>query len=166
MPAKISHPKKVVNIYRSYFSQVKWITFRLDGEPGKRVEFEFFVDDVAIEMKEALALDYKPQILDKKQAPERRDALIIRHSAASYYNIDQIVKSLPIPTSQRILKFRGLHFPIFDFPKTRDELMGYSLVVLIDVDPYVMPMEHVQWLSDFAASGGGLLFCGGPNTCG
>ena len=162
----LEHPKHVRNVYRSYFSTVKWITFRLDGEPGKRVEFEFRVDDVVLEMKEPQGLDYRPEIVDKDLTPPRRDVLIIKHSGTGYYNIDEVVKSLPIPTDQRVLLFRGLHFPIFRFPASRDELMRYSLVVLVDVDPYVIPMEHIQWLSDFVASGGGLLVCGGPNTFG
>ncbi|NOZ22353.1 MAG: hypothetical protein GXP25_14835, partial [Planctomycetes bacterium] len=162
----MQHPKRIVNIYKSYFSAAKWITFRLEGKPGNRVEFEFFADDVEIALREPAILNYKPRIAEKDLTPVRRDVLIIRHSAASYYNFDHIVESLPFPTGQRVLKFRGLHFPIFGFPESRDALMRYALVILVDVDPYVIPMEHIQWLSDFVASGGGLLFCGGPNTFG
>ena len=161
-----SSRRRPVNLYRSFFSTAKWMTLRLDGEPGAPVDLEFRVDDIEIELKEPTGRDYKPQIVAKPQAPDRRDVLIIKNSAAAYYNFEDVVRSLPVPTSQRVLKFRGLHFPIFGFPRTRAELMRFALIVFVDVDPYVLPMQHVQWLSDFAASGGGLLFCGGPNTFG
>ena len=158
--------KHVRNIYNSYFSTAKWMTLRLEGEEGTPVDFEFSVDDVVIEFKEPSGLDYKPRIVEKAPAPPRRAVLIVKNSAAGYYNFEDIVRSLPLPTSQQFVEFRGLHFPIFGFPESRGELMRYGLIILVDVDPYVMPMEHVQWISDFVASGGGLLFCGGPNTFG
>ena len=62
--------------------------------------------------------------------------------------------------------FRGLHFPIFGFPASREELLRYGLIVLVDVDPYVFGWEQVQWIADLVASGGSILVCGGPNTFG
>jgi uncharacterized membrane protein len=38
------------------------------------------------------------------------------------------------------------------------------MVALVDVDPYVLTLQQVKTLADFVASGGGLLFVGGPNT--
>jgi len=159
------HRKSLVNIYRSFFATAKWMTLRLDGEPGTTVDFEFRVDDIRVEMKEPHDLGYTPHVVARKR-PARHKALIIRNSAAALYDLDDIVRSLPFPTDQRVLRFRGLHFPIFGFPASRDELMAHSLLVLVDVDPYVLPLEQVKWICDFVASGGGLLFCGGPNTFG
>ena len=161
----VRHRKRIVNIYRSFFDTAKWMTMRLDGDQGTTVDFEFFVDDIVVEMSEPQDLDYTPQITKKGRGRTTR-ALIIKNSAASFHNFEDIVRSLPFPTEQRVLKFRGLHFPIFGFPRSRAELMRSDLIVFVDVDPYVMPLEHIQWVSDFVASGGGLLFCGGPNTFG
>ena len=162
----LARPKRLVNVYRSYFDTVKHLTLRLDGEQGTAVRFELLVDDVVAELKEPLARDYEPHITDRPRPDGPRSALIIKNSAACYYHLERVVRSLPLPTAARVLKFRGLHFPVFGFPRTRAELMGVSLVALVDVDPYVLSMEQAQWLADLVASGGGLLVCGGPNTLG
>ena len=91
---------------------------------------------------------------------------LIKQSAAGYYNFEEVVESLPGNKQVQIGLFRGSHLPIYTFPKTEEELFSYDLVIIADVDPYVLTNQQARMLSDFVASGGGLLFTGGPHTFG
>lgn len=49
-----------------------------------------------------------------------------------------------------------------DFPKSRDELFGFDLVILGDLSPSRLKPEQVEWLTEFAGNrGGGLVFIDG-----
>ncbi len=161
----LDRPKKIVNIYANYFSRAREITFRIDDEDTTNIEFDFFVSDIGFELKEAVTAKYGPaaRSLD---AHKGVNTLVIKQSAAGYYGIEKAARSVPNSGRVTRLLFRGLHFPIFGFPAAFDELSTYDVVVLVDVDPYVLTLEQVKMLSDFVASGGGMLFAGGPNTFG
>lgn len=160
----IGRPQRLVNIYGTYFSRLKEITFRIDDEDAANLEFDFFLDHIRLELKEPETVEYTPQILPRLRLRNGVPrALVLRHSAAGYYGVARTLRDW---WRVKVGLFRGLHFPIWEFPTTRAELLAYDLVVLADVDPYVLTNEQVEWLADFVASGGGLLFIGGPNTFG
>jgi len=158
-------PSRIRNIYGVIFLPVKQVTFRLDDEDTTNVEFDLCIDDFRLHPKRQVAADYEPRLspLAKRATPR---VLVVRQSAAGYYNIEEALESMPEQPETRLSLFRGLHLPLSRFPATRDELFTYDAVVMIDVDPYVVTGPQLQWLVDLVASGGGLFFVAGPNTMG
>ena len=157
--------EKPRNIYNSMFAKPTCLTFRLDDDNATPIEFDFCVDDIRLELKEAVDQPYTPRPRPRERRPLRR-ALLITHSTASYYFVREALEAIEPEVEIQRRFFRGLHFPVFGFPKTSDELFAFDCVVLVDVDPYVLTREQVEWLCDYVASGGGLLFVAGPNTLG
>lgn len=154
--------KKPVNIYRTYFHALREFTFRFGAAQGHEVESEFSVADIRLHPKSPLDWDYEPRFAPRP-ARSLGKALLVTHSAAGFYFVREALEAQKVTVDRRF--FRGLHFPIFDFPSA-DAMQDYDLVVLVDVDPYVLTRLQIESLCDFVASGGGLLFVGGPTTLG
>ncbi|MCX6900961.1 MAG: hypothetical protein NT105_19985 [Verrucomicrobia bacterium] len=149
------------NIYSAYFHPLKELTFRIGVAEGQAFEGDFAVANIRLYPKSPPDWQYKPRVSPRKSGNLSR-ALLITHSAASFYFVRETLEALGTTVDRRL--FRGLHFPIFDFPASSREMMGYDLVALVDVDPYVLTRAQVEMLCDYVASGGGLLFMGGPTT--
>ncbi|MFA7006094.1 MAG: hypothetical protein WC429_18765 [Verrucomicrobiia bacterium] len=149
------------NIYSAYFHPLKELTFRIGVTEGQAFEGDFAVASIRLHPKSPPDWQYKPRISPRKTGNLRR-ALLVTHSAASFYFVRETLESLGVTVERRL--FRGLHFPIFGFPTSVRELMNYDLVAMVDVDPYVLTRAQVEMLCDYVASGGGLLFVGGPTT--
>ena len=152
-----------INIYSNYFNSIKELTFRFGGVQGQAYDGEFWVSEICLHAKAPDDWSYQPRITPRPTGSLRR-ALVITHSAASFYFVREALEAMKVKVDRRL--FRGLHFPIFGFPATEKELFGYDVVALVDVDPYVLTRQQVEWLCDYVASGGGLLFAGGPTTLG
>lgn len=53
--------------------------------------------------------------------------------------------------------------PLFEFPRNKEELFAYHLVILGDVEPTALTSEQKQWLVEFVDDlGGGIVFVAGP----
>jgi uncharacterized membrane protein len=150
------------NIYKTYFDPLIELTFRFGAAEGQAFDGEFRVAALTLHPRAADA-PYAAQLTPRRPDGLHR-ALLVTHSAASFYFVREALETLGVSVDRRL--FRGLHFPIFGFPASRQELFAYDLVALVDVDPYVLTRSQVEWLCDYTASGGGLLFVGGPNTLG
>ncbi len=158
-------PAHIRNVYNWILKPTTQITFRMQAADDTPVEFDFYVDDIRLHPKPRLAFDYAPRVsrLHRGAAPR---FLFVRQAAAGYYRIEDALRSLPQKPQIHLARFRGLHLPLSGFPATRDALFGFDAVVMVDVDPYVVTPEQMRWLTDYVASGGGLLFVAGPNTFG
>ena len=150
------------NVYTTYFDPLIELTFRFGASEGQAFDAEFRVAALTLHPKGA-AGPYAPQITPRAPAGLRR-ALLVTQSAASFYFVREVLEAQGVRVDRRF--FRGLHFPVFGFPASRQELFDYDVVALVDVDPYVLTRAQIEGLCDYTASGGGLLFIGGPNTLG
>ncbi|MBM4085536.1 MAG: hypothetical protein FJ272_12155, partial [Planctomycetes bacterium] len=155
--------EKPVNIYINYFESLKELTFRFGAEQDKGFDGEFWVSAIRFHAKSPPDWKHEPRITPR-QASGLRRALLITHSAASFYFVRETMEALGVAVDRRL--FRGLHFPVFGFPGGTTELFNSEMIALVDVDPYVLTRGQVELLCDYVASGGGLLFVAGPNTLG
>ncbi|HUS80601.1 MAG TPA: hypothetical protein VM283_04985, partial [Armatimonadota bacterium] len=151
------------NIYRYIFGEVQQVTLRLDDVDDRNARFALLVDDIRVTLDQPRVESYQPTKLDLRR-DERLDVLVIRHSAAGYYDIEGAARALDPSARVDTYLFRGLHFPLWGFPEGVENLLGYDVIVLVDVDPWVMTAEQAQWIADLAHSGAGLVVFGGPNT--
>lgn len=151
------------NIYRSIFASVKQVTFRLDDIDDHNAQFDLLVDDLVVTLDQARAENYEPTRLNLRR-DDRLDVLVITHSAAGYYGIEQAARALDPNARVDTYLFRGLHFPLWGFPESVDALLGYDVIALVDVDPWCMTTQQASWLADLVRSGAGMIVFGGPNT--
>jgi uncharacterized membrane protein len=151
------------NIYGSIFASVKQVTLRLDDIDDHNAQFDLLVDDLVVTLDQARAESYEPTRLDLRR-DDRLDVLVITHSAAGYYNIKQAARALDPNARVDTYLFRGLHFPLWGFPESVDELLGYDVIALVDVDPWCMTTEQASWLANLVRSGAAMIVFGGPNT--
>jgi len=160
---EVQKRERIVNIYDRLFGKVQELTFRLDDVDDRNATLALWVTDLRVTFREATPEDYRPTV-HPRPPDERLDVLILQHAAEGFYDFDAAARSLDANARVTILPFRGLHFPLWGFPATFDELLAYDVVVFGDLDPYVLTAEQARWLADAVASGVGLLVCGGPNT--
>lgn len=157
----------VRNVYRTLFDQpdVIEVTFRLGEQPGARAAGFIELAGAVLEMEEAGADEpYLPQPAIRT-VNDTLDVFVVRHSMDGYLDAPEAAAFLPGAQVTEAL-FRGLHFPIFEFPATRDALLRYDVIVLDDVDPYVLTTAQLHWLADAVHAGVGLLVMLGPNSGG
>ena len=158
---RLDHFAEPRNIYSAYFHPLKELTFRIGVTDGQAFEGDFAVANIRLRPKSPPDWQYQPRVSPRKTGNLSR-ALLVTHSAASFYFVRETLEALGVEVERRL--FRGLHFPVFGFPASSREMMDYDLVALVDVDPYVLTRAQVEMLCDYVASGGGLLFVGGPTT--
>lgn len=151
------------NIYNSIFADIQQVTLRLDDVDEINSSFSLLVDDIQVTLDQPRVETYQPTERTLLR-DGRLDVLLIRQSAAGYYDIEAAARALDPDARVDTYLFRGLHFPLWGFPERIEDLLGYDLIVLVDVDPWVMTAEQAQWLADMTYSGAGLIVFGGPNT--
>lgn len=151
------------NIYNSIFADIQQVTLRLDDVDEINSSFSLLVDDIRITLDQPRVETYQPSERTLRR-DGRLDVLLIRQSAAGYYDIEAAARTLDPDARVDSYLFRGLHFPLWGFPERIEDLVGYDLIVFVDVDPWVMTAEQAQWLADLAYSGAGMIVFGGPNT--
>ncbi len=151
------------NIYNSIFADIQQVTLRLDDVDDLNSNFALMVDDIRVTLDQPRTDTYQPTERSIRR-DGRLDVLVIRQSAAGYYDIEAAARALDPDARVATYLFRGLHFPLWGFPERVDDLLGYDLIVLVDVDPWVMSAEQAQWLADMTYSGAGMIVFGGPNT--
>ncbi len=153
----------VRNVYRYVFGKVQQVTLRLDDVDDRNAQFALLVDDLKFTTEEAATETYEPTDYQLRR-DDRLDLLLITDSTAGYYDIKQAARGLDPQARVDTYLFRGLHFPLWGFPASVDELLGYDVIAIVDVDPWVMTPEQATWLADLVHSGAGMVFFGGPNT--
>lgn len=158
----------VRNIWGKVFGDVREMTFRLDDIDNQNAHFTLQVDDLVVTMDEAgTEQAYTPKDYTLKR-DGRLDVLTIKHATAGYYSLDPVIATLDPKANVRSFPFKGLHFSLdlFGFPKSIEPLLNTDLIILVDVDPFVMSPGQAAWLADLVHSGAGLLFFGGQETLG
>jgi len=161
--------ESVRNIWGSIFGTVKQLTFRLDDVDNVNEQFTFLVDDVVVTSDEPAEQAYTPRQLTLKRDKEL-DVLLIHHAAASpaTYNLWYALRSVYSEGNTVVsgYPFKGLHFSLdlFGFPQDLDSLNNTDLIVLMDVDPFIMSAEQAARLADLVYSGAGLVCFGGNET--
>ncbi|PIX45790.1 MAG: hypothetical protein COZ57_14295 [Armatimonadetes bacterium CG_4_8_14_3_um_filter_66_20] len=163
---------KVRNVYGvilgggADLGKVEQFTFRLDDVDDLNARGALWVSDIAFEVEpDAQESPYTPQVLERH--PDKRlDLLNICHNGDGFYDFDKAALLLDGKANIVTSSFHGLHFPIWDFPKTREALLRFDVIVLGDVDPWVFTAEQLHWIADAVHSGVGLLACTGPQSFG
>ncbi|MGC9318172.1 MAG: glutamine amidotransferase [Armatimonadota bacterium] len=151
------------NIYNAIFGEIQQVTLRLDDIDERNSEFLLLVDEIALFVEEAPQPEWSPT-QHQLRPNDRLDVLLITHSTAGFYNIEEAARALdPDARVDRYL-FRGLHFPLWGFPEGVEALLDYDAIVMIDVDPWVLSQQQADWLGSLVHSGVGLVFLGGPET--
>ncbi len=158
-------PGRQLNVYSFFLETPGQITFRLQSRNGAKLQAELLLADIRLQLKPVPARDYQPQVRPRSVGQDTH-LLLASQSAAGYYGIEEAARLLPGPVTVDRAWFRGLHLPLEGFPTTWAALAPYHALVFVDVDPFVMTVAQRELLADYVASGGGLLFCGGPNTLG
>jgi len=151
------------NVYRNIFGEIQQVTLRLDDVDDRNSDFLLQVDEITLTVEEPPQETYQPT--DRQLARDGRlDVLVLTHSTAGFYNVGEAAYAIdPDARVDRYL-FRGLHFPLWGLPERVDELLGYDLIVMVDVDPWALSADQARWLADVVHSGAGMVFFGGPET--
>ncbi len=155
------------NVYRHLAeTELIELTFRLGAQPGQTAQGHLHLADITLDVNDqAVDRPYAPQPSARPPHAGLR-VLDLSHGGDGFYRIAAAARRLD-PRAEVIgSPFRGLHFPLWRFPRTRAELLGYDVVFVGDVDPWVFTAEQVQWLADAVHSGVGLLVGSGPNSFG
>ncbi|MEN6642983.1 MAG: hypothetical protein ABFE08_11095 [Armatimonadia bacterium] len=159
----------VRNIWGRVFGEVTQLTFRLDDVDNRNAQFTLLVDDLVAEVDQTSQASYTPTTYNLKR-DNKLDVLMIKHSAAGHYQLEeQIVRTgegFKDGSDLTSYPFKGLHFglDLYGFPKTIDPLLKTDLIVLVDVDPFILTPQQATWLADLVHSGAGMIFFGGMET--
>ena len=169
-----THPgSNVRNVYGTLFGSVQELTFRLDDVDAENAEFALRVDAIRLHTRQPVATPYTPKAGVRREN-ERLDILYLKHSAEGFFPLEDAARftaGMLYPAREDRTRlsidtqlFRGLHFPFFGFPASREEVLAHDVIAMLDVDPYVLTWDQATWIADAVASGAGLLFVAGPNT--
>ncbi len=168
LPVDLLGPR-VRNVYQSLFSPlaVTELTFRLDDVDDTNACGYLDVADLSLEMAPEPGADvsYTPTA-SARSAAEHLRLFAVPHGADGWYDFGPAARRVDPGAEVLESPFRGLHFPIWGFPGTRDGLLAFDVVALGDVDPWVLTVDQSHWLADAVHSGVGLLVCGGPWSLG
>ncbi|NUQ00432.1 MAG: hypothetical protein HUU35_11325, partial [Armatimonadetes bacterium] len=159
---------RITNIYSRLFEDqhVQELTFRLDDVDHQNAAGTLHLADLSLVVEaDGSEQPYTP-VTSPRPAAARLRLLNIVHGADGWYDFDLAARRLDPAAEVLSSPFRGLHFPIWDFPASRAELLSYDLIVLGDVDPWVLTDTQVRWLVDAVHSGAGLLVGGGHHSLG
>ncbi len=99
---------------------------------------------------------------------------LVKASDGGFFRVESSLRSLPEEVKIRTSLFMGHPYPLsYPFPKRVDMnvqgfvgLMGYDLVVLVNVDPEVLSVKEQRDLISYVEAGGGLLLIGGVHSLG
>ncbi len=167
LDARLFGPK-VVNVYRNDVSgrgiELQQVTFRLDDVDALNARGALWLGPITFELaEEAVDEPYTPKPADRRPGPHLK-VLDLVHSADGWYRFEQAARRLDPRAKVVTSRFHGLHFPLWEFPATRDELLSFDVVIVADVDPWVMTRQQLEWLADAVHGGVGLLVGSGPNS--
>lgn len=154
----------VRNIWGQVFGSIREITFRMQERPqAQDTEFALLLDDIELVLRQPEDRVYEPQVHERPRNPAPR-ILLLKHSAAGYYDIEQAIAHAAPTADVDTFLFRGLQFEFFGFPATLEGVLAYDAVIMLDVDPFMMSWDQCVWVADTVASGAHLVLLGGPNS--
>lgn len=158
-------PTSVRNIWTRLFQSVKQVTFRLDDLDADNSQFSLLLDDVRFELTEAPDAPYTPQAYALTKHEGLR-VLQLRHAAAGHYQVEPVARWLDRRAQVRTFPFKGLHFglDLYGYPASVKGLLDTDLIVMVDVDPFILTPAQARDLADLVYSGTGLVFLGGYET--
>lgn len=167
LDARLLGPR-VVNVYNADVTgrgvELQQVTFRLDDVDTLNARGALWLGPITFELaEETVDAPYTPRPAARTPGPDLR-VLELVHSADGWYRFAQAALLADARAEVVTSRFRGLHFPFWEFPPTRDELLRYDVVVMADVDPWVMTRQQIEWLADAVHGGVGLLVGAGPNS--
>jgi hypothetical protein len=155
---------QVRNIWGTVLSTVREITFRLDDIDSQNAELSLLLSDVELVLANPPATQAYLPTVHSRPAHEGTRVLLLKHRAAGYYHLEDALQQIDPAARVDTYYYRGLHFELFGFPTSLDQLLQYDLIVLLDVDPFIMTHEQCTWVADAVASGASLLVFAGPVT--
>lgn len=155
---------KARNIWGSVFGSIRQMTFRLDDEEGRSGDAVLLIDDIEMDLREAIEEGtYVPQA-SPRPVNEHPRVLFITHRAAGHYGVEEAIHAIAPDAAIDTFHYRGLHFELFGFPESRGEILAYDAIILLNVDPFTMTSEQCCWIADAVHSGMRLLLFGGSVT--
>ncbi|MBT3377368.1 MAG: hypothetical protein HN742_06015 [Lentisphaerae bacterium] len=154
----------VRNIWGSVFGSIRQMTFRLDDEEGRKGDAVLLIDGIEMDLREALAEgDFIPKP-SPRPVNEHPRVLLITHRAAGHYGVEEAIAAVAPDATVDTFHYRGLHFEMFGFPESREGVLAYDAVIMLNVDPFIMTSAQCCWLADAVHSGTRLLLFGGSVT--
>ncbi len=149
------------NVWADIDARIYQLTFCLSGGNCRGT---FFVDDIrfvlAGPMKEESYIP-KSSARPVNAAPK---VLLLKHRAAGFYHLPEAFTAIAPDVQITTCLYRGPQFEFFNFPKTREDLLAYDAIVLLDIDPVVLTDEQTRWLADTVHSGSRMVIFGGTTT--
>ena len=156
----MNKPESLVNVWRFYgqrrLSRLSLVIQKSNGAPTFNLHLaglEFHYGNERVE-------NYRPQLLDLKPAEPPLIVLCLNRGG-EYYQVEEILQKCFPHAHVAVHLYRGQHLPLDDWPPN---LSKASLVILVDVDTYVLSDEHLAQLADYVHSGGALLVFAGPSS--
>lgn len=154
-----------VNIWGKIFDTVKQLTFRLDDRDDVNSHFTLLLSDLQMTLDQPLEETYTPTPYPLAKHDGFK-VLQIRHAAAGHYDIASALSAVVAKPSVQTYPFKGLHFglDLYGYPSTIQPLLGTDLILMVDVDPFILTPQQARDLADLVYSGAGMIFFGGVET--
>ncbi len=154
----------VRNVWGQILGNVGQMTFRLDDVDDRNADFALLLDDIELVLRQPVeTMAYTPRASPRpRRGPPR--VLFLKHRAAGYYGLRAAVAAVAPDARVDTFFYRGYHFEFFGFPESRQAVLAYDLIIILDVDPIMMTAPQCRRIADAVASGAHLLFFGGPVT--
>ena len=131
-----------------------------------KVTFELEHEFTAAEITERFPEAWSPEIHEQPAREGPLRVLFVRGPLYAWFRLEEAATLVSAGDIARanfyIPRASGDYLITGDFPRTRESLFQFDVVVLINVDAYALRDHRRQMLADFVRAGGGLLVCGGP----
>ncbi|NOY81715.1 MAG: hypothetical protein GXP31_12030, partial [Kiritimatiellaeota bacterium] len=154
----------VRNVWGKMFGKIGQMTFRLDDIDGRNAEFALLLDEIELVLRQpAESKTYTPRASVRPRHRQPR-VLFLKNRAAGYYGLRAALAAVAPGARVDTFPYRGYHFEFFGFPESREAVLAYDLIIMLDVDPIMMTPVQCRRIADAVASGAHLLVFGGPVT--
>ena len=145
------------------------------GDTPVPLGVDTWIDKVTFELRHAFSEDeieerfpdaWRPEVHARPAREGPLRLLFLRGPLYTWFQLEEAAALLSAGEIARAnfdITLRSGDYRITgDFPKTREALFQFDVVVLINVDAFALRTHRRQMLADYVRAGGGLLVCGGP----